>query len=60
MAPENKSTLTDAECNVIQGLWDRGFCVVIWTPEQVGEADAAELEEVVISAANFTMDVRHD
>lgn len=48
MTSENESTLTDEESNIIQGLRDRGFCVAVFTPEQIGEADVGDLEDILI------------
>lgn len=44
--------ISEQEQAVINGLRDRGFCVVIWTPDEVGDADAGNLEDIVIERGN--------
>lgn len=56
MTSENKSTMTELETQIIQGLWDRGFCVAVFTPEQIGEADVGSLHELVIDRGQNFID----
>ena len=44
--PKSISEMTVAE------LRAAGYCVVIWTPEEMGDADHADLEDVVIALGN--------
>jgi hypothetical protein len=36
----------------VRQLRDAGYVVVIWTPEEVGEADAGQLEDIAIERGN--------
>jgi len=40
--------MTPEEQAVIDGLKARGFAVIVWTPEEIGPADAGHLEEVSV------------
>lgn len=44
--PKNISEMTVAE------LRHAGYCVVMWTPEEIGDADSTDLEDVVIARGN--------
>lgn len=44
--------LTPADQAAISDLRGRGFVVIIWTPEEVGLADADDLEDVAIQRGN--------
>lgn len=44
--------ISEQEQAVINGLRGRGFCVVVWTPDEVGDADAGDLEDIVIERGN--------
>ena len=37
---------------VINELRDEGYCVVIWTPEEMGDVDSDHLEDIVIERGN--------
>lgn len=43
---------TETEQTVIDGLRSKGFVVVIWTPDEVGEANPDVLEDITISRGN--------
>ena len=36
----------------INALRDAGYCVIIWTPEELGDIDSGALEDVVIERGN--------
>ena len=38
--------------DVIDQLRRKGYCVVIWTPEELGDADANNLEDIVTERGN--------
>lgn len=40
--------MTRVEQMAIDGLKARGFAVIVWTPDEIGEADTDGLEEVSI------------
>ena len=44
--------MTDEQQDVINQLRDEGYCVVIWTPEELGDADANNLEDIVTERGN--------
>ena len=44
MTPEQQKTVDD--------LRDAGYCIIIWTPEEVGEANTGHLGDIVISRGN--------
>ena len=44
--------MTDEQQGVINQLRDEGYCVVIWTPEELGDADAGNLEDIVTERGN--------
>ena len=44
--------MTEEEQAVVDQLWRKGYCVVIWTPEELGNADANHLEDIVIERGN--------
>lgn len=44
--------ITEAQQEVINELRDAGYCVVIWTPEELGDADADNLESIVTERGN--------
>lgn len=52
----DETGMTPAECEAIKALRDRGYCVIIWTPEEVGTADIEGLEDVVITHGNHHLD----
>lgn len=52
MTSENKETLSTADLQLLKSLRDRGFCVIVWTPEEVADADISELESIVIERGN--------
>ena len=41
--------ITHNEQAAIDALRDRGYCVIVWTPEEIGDADKGTLEDVCIS-----------
>ena len=44
--------MTDAQQAAINELRDAGYCVIIWTPEELGDADIDNLEDIVIERGN--------
>ena len=40
--------MTEEEQAAVDQLRHKGYCVVIWTPEELGNADANHLEDIVI------------
>lgn len=44
--------MTEAQQKAINELRDAGYSVVIWTPEEMGEADVSHLEDIVIARGN--------
>ena len=44
--------MNDEQQAVINALRDAGYCVVIWTPEELGTADIDSLEDIVIERGN--------
>jgi len=40
--------LTAKEAKVIRGITDRGFAVIIWTPDELGSVDPERMEELSI------------
>lgn len=56
-----EDSVTAQEQKVLNDLRDRGFCVVIWCPSEVGECDSDTLEEIVIERGNnFLEDHKND
>ncbi len=44
--------MTEEEQAVIDQLRRKGYCVDIWTPEDLGDADANNLEDIVTERGN--------
>ena len=44
--------ITEAQQEAINELRDAGYCVVIWTPKELGDADIGDLEDIVIERGN--------
>lgn len=44
--------ITEAQQEAINELRDAGYCVIIWTPEELGNADVNHLEDIVIERGN--------
>lgn len=44
--------LTDTDNQTIKQLRDSGHVVVIWSPEEIGDADPSTLEDIVIQRGN--------
>lgn len=55
--PWTDDSITAAEQKVLNDLRDRGFCVVIWTPSEIGDSDIGSLEDVVIERGNLFLDL---
>lgn len=51
--PWTDDSVTAAEQQVLNDLRDRGFCIVIWTPTEIGDGDIDSLEDVVIERGNI-------
>ena len=43
--------LTDKEQSVLRALRDRGFAVIVWTPEELGDVNPESVEDASISYA---------
>jgi len=41
--------LTDKEQSVLRALRDRGFAVIVWTPEELGDVNPEVIEDASIS-----------
>jgi hypothetical protein len=48
----DQDVIAGHEMAVLRALRDRGFCVVVWNPTEVGEADVGTLEDIVIERAS--------
>lgn len=59
MTSQNHGSLTKVELSIIKSLREYGFCVVVLTPEEVGNANMSKLEEVVTQAANHFIKGSH-
>lgn len=46
-----ENNLTDDEVEVLKGLTDRGFAVIVFTPDELKEASPKRVEEALISEA---------
>lgn len=44
--------MTEEQERIIDDLRREGYCVVIWTPEELGDADADNLESIVTERGN--------
>ena len=44
--------MTPLQQQVINTLRDEGYCVILWTPEELGDIDSSALEDVVIERGN--------
>lgn len=49
VAPECDVTLTKEETKAIDSLRDRGFSVIVWTPEELGDIPRRRFEDYSIS-----------
>lgn len=47
-----KKVVVCTNCGSADILRDAGFCVVVWTPEELGDADIDDLENIVIERGN--------
>jgi hypothetical protein len=46
----------DTSNMTVQELRDADYCVIIWTPDEIGNADAGDLEDIVIERGNIYLD----
>ena len=44
--------MTEEEQAAVDQLRHKGYCVIIWTPEELGDADIDNLEDIVIERGN--------
>ena len=44
--------MTEEEQAAVDQLRRKGYCVTIWTPEELGDADIDNLEDIVIERGN--------
>lgn len=42
----------DTSQMTVAELREAGYCVVMWNPEEIGDADVSDLEDVVITRGN--------
>lgn len=42
----------DTRQMTVAELREAGYCVVMWNPEEIGDADVSDLEDVVIARGN--------
>lgn len=54
--------LTDMEQAVLRGLRDRGYAVIVWTPEELGDVNPEVIEDASIGyvADYFLLGVKED
>lgn len=45
--------MTETQQQAINELRDAGYCVVIWTPEEIGDADIGTLEDITIERGSL-------
>lgn len=48
--------MTPEQEKAIRALREEGYCVVIWTPDELGESNSSHLEEVVIERGNIFLE----
>ena len=48
--------MTPEQKEVINALRDAGYCVVIWTPAELGDSDSSQLEDIVIERGNIFLE----
>jgi hypothetical protein len=41
--------MTTEEINVLRSLKEQGYAVIVWTPEELGDHDADDIEHISIS-----------
>ncbi|GED41216.1 hypothetical protein [Cobetia marina] len=46
----------DLKNQTVQQLRDSGHVVIVWTPDEIGDADGGVLEEVAIERGNTYLD----
>lgn len=44
--------MTNEQREVIRQLRAEGYSVIVWTPEEIGDADIDQLEDLAISRGN--------
>lgn len=48
--------MTPEQQKVVDELRDEGYCLVIWTPEEIGEADIDDLESLMTERGSCYLD----
>lgn len=46
----------ERELAAIRAMRDRGFCVVVWCPTEIGDCDIDHLEEIAIERGNMFLE----
>lgn len=44
--------MTPEQLKFLDELRDEGYCVIVWTPEEIGNADEGHLEDIATSRGN--------
>lgn len=48
--------MTPEQQKVVDELHDEGYCLVIWTPEEIGGADIGDLESIMIERGGYYLE----
>lgn len=48
--------MTPEQQKVVDELHDEGYCLVIWTPEEIGGADIGDLESIMTERGSGYLD----
>lgn len=48
--------MTPEQEKIIKALREEGYCVVIWTPDELGKSNPAHLENIVIERGNIFLE----
>lgn len=49
--------LTQEQLEVIRQLRDEGYAVIVWTPEELGDADPSHVEDRSIELGHDVIDI---
>ena len=44
--------MTEQQLAVVRELRSEGYAIIMWSPEEIGDADVNQLEDLVISRGN--------
>lgn len=59
MTSQNHGSLTKIELSIIKTLRESGFCVVVFTPEEMGNTSVRKLEEIITQTGNHIIKSDH-